>query len=1421
VPVAGATLTVQGGGPNLSATTDATGFFILEDLPAPEVFVLIDGSTATNAPEGGRYTYVAKPFQTIPGQAIPLSKNGEGFNVYLPVVPADAVQTLSMTETTSLKFQPQSLEMARDVFPNIDPAMLELFSLDIAPGSAVNAQGDPVTEAFVVPVPPDRLPEPLPPTLNPSFVVSIQAPGANSFDVPAPVTFPNLDGLAPGEKSFIFSFDHDAGAWKKIGTGTVSADGLTLEADPGVGILAPGWHFTFSGSQNFNLASSNNGDKDYATYTPGPLDIPGLLVAEASLAAPLAVAGIGNVFLEVAQLLGAPVGDFTLTVSHLAHFLGNSGTPIFYPDGSDASNLAEQDPSHNLNRQIVLNEIKQKLDARIASDPCDTSNIPLNVSNASNITFQTTDLFFAIAGTQGINVAGFADVVGNQYVGEVTFTYADTYGYGRDDANSFAWPDRPARELQEAGWAQPFRVDVEITEDFALPANISQQCASASASSFALLANDVDAMQISTARGFGSDPQVYYRFEMGNGLVLNGVTNSSRVLEGVFVTPNTEYQSFYYQPSSNRSTINVGKSGPSGSVFGFGRAGAEIFLEEFGGPDTDGDGLPDVGEKAIGTNPNSADSDGDGITDDAEITQGLDPLDNRGFPTGIISSLPLPGPATDIVVEGSTAYIATGSHGLAIVDVSRFNNPILLGQMDLTGTATDVDVDAALGLAAVTTGTGGVQIVDISDPMMPEIATVRTNILGSRVEVADGVAYVSVGNSLNAIDLLTGDVLETINVGGGTITDVVQEGPFLYTMDSGRRLQVIDITSGMMISRGSVVLPDGGGRLFVGNGIAYAAAANTTQGGFATADVSNPDAPTVISGIDAPIESAPGTALVTNGSGIGLLVGQSQRVVGDPSSLQLVNVTDPANTYALLAEIGLPAPPSAVTVASGIGFIADGTAGLQVVNYLPFDVNGQPPTVLISTSVADVDPATDGIQVLEGTSIPVQAAVTDDVQVRNVELLVDGTVVRNDVSFPFDFFALAPSIAGGAGSITLQVRATDTGGNVALSNLLTIDLVPDTFPPQLVSIDPADGAVRFEGHRTVRIQFSEPMATSGITTANLTLMEAGDDGLFDTADDTPVVIENIQLRGDDTLLQLTTAPLAIGNYRFQLNQSNVTDRAGNPLGTGNFVSHFTTVEFTGPISMSNNTTGIVDASSTTRSVTFAPEDFGGATTVLDVNVTIDFMKHDGQSFGVHQGGCTYNNEIVFALQSPSGTSVTFIPAGTYTGCTFGGRVLVTYDDEAAIAANGVPTAGLFQPAQPLTVFDGEDGVGTWTVTLQDTVGADALSFWSVTVELNSPDLMPLTLQFALIAATTQSTSLFDSFEGDANEERQQYLKDLENSLASEQFWRLVDAPVSTERLEYLSELDDSVTPAVLAELVDAAIESEEDFLAALESALDA
>jgi hypothetical protein len=1167
--------------PDVFAVTDENGYFILEDVPAPEFYVYIDGSDVENAPQGGQYASLGKPFHSIPGQSTQLYMDGAPFDVYLPLMSASDIVELSPNQATDVGFGEASLDFLSNLLPNVDPEILALAKVIFPAGSAIDDNGNAATQAMIVPVDPQRLPAPLPPGADPKLVISIQAGGPNgfnreadggatNFDVPAPVVFPNLEGLAPGEKSLIWSFDHDAGDWVIIGTGTVSADGKSIESDEGVGIRAPGWHFTNPGTEG-----EGEGENDEDEFDPECSPSHNRLLELSSRA---------NLPPEVIQALEASGSD-------IQEIINGSGDYVYDEYSVDIDKMPPgvtpekflSDMLRDLNGTLKDGgfDFINKFARRNAGDPKlgeiididilgpDNGSVVLSEFDSSHFTFTTVKTPESGSHPEhGSREFGFEQ----NPDGSIKFYtrgasrprdfLVDLFG---DLPQSIGW-SRLMKGISDAidasgGQARPNSFQNSRRDKSEAPQCLNKHSAKTLVN--LEIANIEDQLTLTQAQELGSSlsQRFFYRiqfanlnnpeslnretfFEDGSIRSLNGVTNDSGQFS-VVLPPDVNYTAYLYNPETGLHGKVTGTTSRSGILTDFGT----VHVSSLDTEDSDNDGIGDVGEFVIGTSGNNPDTDGDGILDAAEIEQGIDPLGGQGFPTGIISSLPVRGEAKAVVVEGSaldpssqTAYVATGSHGLAIVDASQFNNPIILGQLDLLGDATDVGVDANLQLAAVASNSGGLQIVDISDPMQPKL--LRTvNIIPNQVEVLNGVAYATVNSSLQAVDLLTGEILQNLALPGvGTVTGMAREGSKLYTFTSGSDIFAsIDIsTQGAATVLGqltvSVASSDVG--LSVGNGVAYLAGS-----GLRTINISNPNSPTLISDADF-FSTAQNVAL--NGSGLALVAAEDQGIA-------IYDISDPQNTNDVLFTINTPGLAQDVAIASGIAFIADGTSGLQVINYLPFDSQGQAPTVTISSAAVDLNANTEGIQIQEGTTIPIQANVVDDVQVRNVELLVNGEVVRNDVSFPFDFATIAPNITPDSDTVSVQVRVTDTGGNTALSNELIFNLVPDMTPPAIVGVSPANGSAILEGRQSVQVTFSEALATGTVDATTFKLLDSTGNVL------TPL---DIQLRDDDRLVQLTFDSLPIGNYQLVISAPDVTDRAGNTLGDQEIINTFSVEEVT-------------------------------------------------------------------------------------------------------------------------------------------------------------------------------------------------------------------------------------------------------------------
>ena len=131
----------------------------------------------------------------------------------------------------------------------------------IPPHTVLDEDGNEYDDMISIsPVPVGFTPGSLPPTLVPDQVITVQPMGL-TFAIPAPVTFPNLSGLEPGNEVDIWSMDHDLGIFFIAGVGKVSDDGLWIETIEG-GIREASWHFPMSPSGEGNAGGDGSGAND-------------------------------------------------------------------------------------------------------------------------------------------------------------------------------------------------------------------------------------------------------------------------------------------------------------------------------------------------------------------------------------------------------------------------------------------------------------------------------------------------------------------------------------------------------------------------------------------------------------------------------------------------------------------------------------------------------------------------------------------------------------------------------------------------------------------------------------------------------------------------------------------------------------------------------------------------------------------------------------------------------------------------------------------------------------------------------------------------------------------------------------------------------------------------------------------------------
>ncbi|MCB0184935.1 MAG: Ig-like domain-containing protein, partial [Caldilineaceae bacterium] len=260
-----------------------------------------------------------------------------------------------------------------------------------------------------------------------------------------------------------------------------------------------------------------------------------------------------------------------------------------------------------------------------------------------------------------------------------------------------------------------------------------------------------------------------------------------------------------------------------------------------------------------------------------------------------------------------------------------------------------------------------------------------------------------------------------------------------------------------------------------------------------------------------------------------------------PSSLavSLYDDSDPTDVTKFLTSYDTPGNPRAVALNNGLAYIADSTAGLQVVNYLSYDSGRAAPTLTLSGSF-------NGDRAEENKLTRITANATDDVQVRLVEFYVDGALVGTDGSYPFEQRFVTPRMAEQA-TLKLRVRAVDTGGNETWTNEQTLTLVPDATPPRVLRYTPAAGSNPADSVRGLTVTFSEAINRSTLTAADLKVVAAGADNQLGTGDDSLLSGGTLAFDAETNTASLTFGtPLPAGIYRATV-AAAISDPAGNKL----------------------------------------------------------------------------------------------------------------------------------------------------------------------------------------------------------------------------------------------------------------------------------
>lgn len=297
---------------------------------------------------------------------------------------------------------------------------------------------------------------------------------------------------------------------------------------------------------------------------------------------------------------------------------------------------------------------------------------------------------------------------------------------------------------------------------------------------------------------------------------------------------------------------------------------------------------------------------------------GLQIYDLTGANVTLLGTAAMSGPVEDVDVAGAIAYVARGTNGLDILNVSNGAAPLHIGGFDPEGVMTDLDYESGYVYAAG--GAGGVHVIDVSNPFLPSVVlSDRTWSDVTDVQVLSGCAAVSRPGGISILAGLTearyfGSIAVTGLPEGFSAADGLACGAYGAT-----GFRVFDVSNpSAPVLRAS--RPSGGQAHDVDLSGNYAYLANGSSG-LTVVDLSSPTAPVVV------------TSLALPGEAHGIEIDGARAYVTEwGEGLQVIDISTP-NLPVVVGSATLPIQfPQGLSLQGDRLYVADFSAGVIILD---------------------------------------------------------------------------------------------------------------------------------------------------------------------------------------------------------------------------------------------------------------------------------------------------------------------------------------------------------------------------------------------------------------------------------------------------------------------------------------------------------